>query len=621
MCTQIDLDDNFDSNADIIIRRCVDINNPQSFFLLAGAGSGKTRSLVNALKYLDETFGNDLLLLSKKAAVITYTNAARDEILRRVDYNPLFSIKTIHSFAWELISPYTNDIKDWLGMKLIEKIKETEAAQNGPRVSTTSKAYQRRVKEIEKYNQRLEYLSNIKKFIYSPDGINGEKNSLNHSEVIKITADLLKEKETLQQILIDKFPVLLVDECQDTKAELLRAIILVQNKFRHRFTVGLFGDTMQRIYLDGITNLLDEIPPDWMFPEKKMNHRCQKRIVDLCNTIRNDEKFIQKPRRSKDKGFVRIFIIDRSETSLEAENKVIHHMATVTADENWKITQNIKFLTIEHDMAAKRLGFLDLFEPLYNIQAFKTSVLDGTLSDLQPLLKIIVPFWIALKNNDDFEIMKIIRENSPMYIQAAKTNVIDATTLEVINYAIEELKELWKSEKDPSCRQIIECMVKTEVFNVTDDLRILVTASGTDDENTTSEDKYEALEKALNAPFSQVLKYRDYINDLAWFSTHQGVKGVEYRRVVVVIDDAEAEGFTTFSYDKLFGLKEKSDTDLRNERDGKETTIDRTRRLFYVTCSRAEDGLAIIYYTDDIQKAEKNIKTSGFFHDNEICKI
>ncbi len=622
MCAQNDLDDdNFDSSADIIIRKCININKPQSFFLLAGAGSGKTRSLVNALKYLDESFGNDLLLLSKKIAVITYTNAARDEILSRVDYNPLFSITTIHSFAWELISPYTNDIKDWLGMRLIEKIKETEAAQNGPRVSTTSKAYQRRVKEIEKYNQRLEYLPNIKKFIYSPDGNNGEKNSLNHSEVIKITADLLTEKETLQQILIDKFPVLLVDECQDTKAELLRALILVQNKFKYRFTVGLFGDTMQRIYLDGITNLVDEIPPDWEFPEKKMNHRCQKRIVDLCNAIRNDEKFIQKPRRSKDKGFVRIFIIDRSETSLEAENKVIQHMATVTADEYWKIPQNIKFLTIEHDMAAKRLGFLELFEPLYNVQSFKTSVLDGTLSALQPLLKVIVPLWTAVKNNDDVEIMKIIRKNSPMYILAAKTNVIDATTLEVINYAIEELKELWKSEKDPSCRQIIESMVKTDVFNVTDDLRILVTASGTDDEKTASEDKYEALEKALTAPFSQVLKYSDYINDLAWFSTHQGVKGLEYRRVVVVIDDAEAEGFTTFSYDKLFGLKEKSDTDLRNERDGKETTIDRTRRLFYVTCSRAEDGLAIIYYTDDIQKAEKKIKSSGFFHDNEICKL
>lgn len=622
MRTPVDLEDDiFDSNADLIIRRCVDINNPQSFFLLAGAGSGKTRSLVNVLNYLTESFGNDLLLHGKKVAVITYTNAARDEILRRVDYSSLFSITTIHSFAWELLNPYTNDIKDWLAVRLTEKIKETESAQIGPRVSTTSKAYQRRVKEIEKYKQRLEFLPNIKKFIYSPDVNNGEKNSLNHAEVIKITTDLLTEKDTLQHILIDRFPILLVDECQDTKAELLKAIISVQKKFSYRFSVGLFGDTMQRIYLDGIPNLLDEIPNNWEFPEKKMNHRCQKRIVDLCNSIRNDDKFIQRSRSSKNKGIVRIFIVDRSETSLIAENKVIQHMATITVDEHWKIPQNIKFLTIEHDMAAKRLGFFEIFEPLYNVQSFKTSVLDGTIGALQPLLKVILPLWKAQKSNDDFETMKIIRENSPLYNQAAKTNTIDTTTLEVINVAIEELKELWKNDKDPSCREIVEWIVNTEVFNATDDLRILVTASGTDDENIPPEDKYEALEKAMNAPFSQVLKYADYINDLAWFSTHQGVKGLEYKRVVVVIDDAEAEGFTTFSYDKLFGMKEKSDTDLRNERTGKETTIDRTRRLFYVTCSRAEDGLAIIYYTNDIQKAERNIKSSGLFQNQEICKV
>lgn len=614
-------DDIFDSNADTIIRKCLDIKKPESFFLLAGAGSGKTRSLVNALKYLDQTSSNYLLLLSKKIAVITFTKAARDEILRRVDYNPIFSITTIHSFAWELIKPYTIDIKDWLELRLIEKIKETKDAQNGPRVSTSSKAYQRRVKEIEKYNQRLEYIPSIKKFVYNPDGNNSEKNSLNHSEVLQLTADLLTIKETLQQILIDKFPVLLIDECQDTNANLLRTIFLVQNKFRHRFTVGLFGDTMQRIYLDGITNLLKEIPPDWLFPEKIINHRSQKRIVDLCNSIRNDDKFIQRPRQHKDKGFVSIFIIDRTALSLDIENKVIHHMAEITSDEQWKIPQNVKFLTLEHDMAAKRLGFFELFEPLYNIQSFKTSVLDGTLSDLQPLLNVIVPFWNALKHNDDFEIMKIIREKSPIYIQAVNNNVINSNTLEAINNSIEELKELWNNGKDPSCRQIIECLVKTDIFNVTDDLRILVTASGTEDEIIEGEDKYEAIEKALIAPFSQVLKYMDYINDVAWFSTHQGVKGLEFKRVAVVIDDKEAEGFTTFSYDKLFGLKEKSVADLRNESEGNDTTIDRTRRLFYVTCSRAEEALAIIYYTDNVQKAEENIKSLGFFYDNEIFKI
>ena len=54
-----------------------------------------------------------------------------------------------------------------------------------------------------------------------------------------------------------------------------------------------------------------------------------------------------------------------------------------------------------------------------------------------------------------------------------------------------------------------------------------------------------------------------------------------------------------FSYEKLFGAKAKSKTDLDNESQGKDTTIDRTRRLFYVTCSRAMSSLGIVAYTGD----------------------
>jgi DNA helicase II / ATP-dependent DNA helicase PcrA len=48
---------------------------------------------------------------------------------------------------------------------------------------------------------------------------------------------------------------------------------------------------------------------------------------------------------------------------------------------------------------------------------------------------------------------------------------------------------------------------------------------------------------------------------------------------MVIISDEEARSFL-FSYEKLFGAKEKSATDLKNESEGTETTIDRTRRLF-----------------------------------------
>ena len=50
-------------------------------------------------------------------------------------------------------------------------------------------------------------------------------------------------------------------------------------------------------------------------------------------------------------------------------------------------------------------------------------------------------------------------------------------------------------------------------------------------------------------------------------------------RVLAILDDDEARGFL-FSYEKLFGAKETSDTDKKNMKVGKETSIDRTRRLF-----------------------------------------
>ena len=45
-------DNNFDDHVDDEIHTYLSFDKPSSFFLFAGAGSGKTRSLVNALKYL-----------------------------------------------------------------------------------------------------------------------------------------------------------------------------------------------------------------------------------------------------------------------------------------------------------------------------------------------------------------------------------------------------------------------------------------------------------------------------------------------------------------------------------------------------------------------------------------
>lgn len=207
---------------------CFDLKNPKSFFLFAGAGSGKTRSLVSALEYIINTkMGRELKFNGRNVAVITYKNAARDEIKRRSRYNPLFEISTIHSFAWNLICPHTCDIREWLKREIGVEIANAEKKLATSR--KTMKTYQDAEKKLAKLTQRLEYLDSVKHFIYNPDGLNVENNSLDHSEVIKITAEFLSQKETLQKILVDKYPILLIDESQDTKKDLMNVILQMRD--------------------------------------------------------------------------------------------------------------------------------------------------------------------------------------------------------------------------------------------------------------------------------------------------------------------------------------------------------------------------------------------------------
>ena len=108
------IDDHVDDHVDVEIQECISSTPLKSFFMFAGAGSGKTRSLINTLEYLYTKKGAYLAEHGKQVAVITYTNAACDEIERRLQYNPIFSVSTIHSFLWNMIKNFQNDIKKWM---------------------------------------------------------------------------------------------------------------------------------------------------------------------------------------------------------------------------------------------------------------------------------------------------------------------------------------------------------------------------------------------------------------------------------------------------------------------------------------------------------------------------
>lgn len=606
-------DDNRDSNADSVIQSCFDLKNPKSFFLFAGAGSGKTRSLVSALEYINAKMGRELKLNGRNVAVITYTNAARDEIKRRSRYNPLFEISTIHSFAWNLICSHTCDIREWL--KRENSVKKAEAETKLATSRKTTKTYKDTEKKLVKLTQRLEYLDSVKHFIYNPDGLNVENNSLDHSEVIKITAEFLSQKETLQKILVDKYPILLIDESQDTKKDLMNVFLQIQEKYASRFTVGLLGDIMQRIYLDGKDDLHKSIPTTWETPEKIMNHRSRKRIVDLCNSIRKSVDDIEQvSREDKPGGFVRVFVSSRN-NPYDTEQSILLQMSQITGDAKWEQTKNVKALTLEHKMAASRLGFKNFYESLHNVSSYRQGLMDGSLSVIGALTHILLPLHQADLNNNPFEKAKIVKENALIFKE--KDFVLTNESLQELQTSVDSLSSCWAG-RDPSCCELLRIVYEKNIFSLSKDIEQML-------ENPPSEgdedfQKISNLSAALNSPFSEVERYWEYINGQASFDTHQGVKGLQFERVMVIIDDNAARS-NIFSYDKLFGFEPKSDTDIKNESEGNDTTLDRTRRLLYVTCSRAMDSLAIVYYTDDVDKVYSALLNNNWFNKEEIIRI
>lgn len=600
------------------------LEKPTSFFLFAGAGSGKTRSLVNALNYLAKTYRDTLRLRGRQVAVITYTNAACDEITRRTEYDPLFVVRTIHSFAWSQIQGFNADIRAWLKDNLQREIADLQAEEEKGRPGT--KASAARQAQIESKQRRLERLADIKTFTYNPNGDNRERNALNHSEVIKIFSTFLLTKPLMQRMFVEKFPFLLIDESQDTSRALIDALLVVQNAHANRFCLGLIGDTMQRIYPDGKERIESEIPQSWATPEKRLNHRCAHRIVRLINQIRDGaDKHKQKPRDDRPEGWARLFLFPVDAPNKPAlEQEVRDFMAELTGDQDWTDAGKCKILTLEHHMAARRMGFLQMFEALASVDDYRTSFLDGSFAPTRFFTHNVLPLVTAQQKGDKFAAAKLVRENSPLLSkETLKGSDKPIAQLREAQAAIDSLMALW-ANGEPTCAAIASNIAETNLFAIPDSLKAALAAKQVapaetrdDEEADPVSDQVAALVAFLDCAFSEIAPYAAYVAHEAPFDTHQGVKGLEFERVMVLMDDGEARGFL-FGYDKLLGAKAPTAADIKNAQEGKETSVDRTRRLFYVTCSRARSSLALVAYSPDPAAVRAHVIANEWFTADEV---
>jgi len=293
-------------------------------------------------------------------------------------------------------------------------------------------------------------------------------------------------------------------------------------------------------------------------------------------------------------------------------------------DNLWTNRKSVKTLTLEHHMAAVRGGFDKFLLPFLSIDYLKEKVLKAEGQDINFLLSVLLPLVNSIKSSDDFSVATIFRKYSPLLSPAHLK--ISADPIADIRYArdaVDVIKKSLDTSANFSIIELLRIIEEKQLFQIPSTfIPHLVDLKSLDEqEENIEEDKDSAAwSSALQSSVEQLEKYATYRSDSSDFGTHQGVKGLQYDRVMVILDDEEARGFL-FSYEKLLGATPLTPNDIKNEKEGKDSSPKRSRRLFYVTCSRAKKSLAIVAYTKNPSAVKRNVLDSAWFNEGEIFEL
>ncbi len=621
-----------DTQADLALRECLLGHPSKSFIVVAGAGSGKTTSLIKALRAIIESHGEKLLLRRKRIACITYTEIAAGEIWADVGNNPLVQVSTIHSFMWSLVRVFQVDIKDWVVSRIEEKLQELRvtAANFGSRVQQRTRDKTQR--DIARYEQMRQRIGSVPSFSYGT-GSDYAKGVLGHDDIIKMVPHLLLERPLLQTLLAQQYPYVLVDESQDTTANVVEALKAVERHNRDAFCLGFFGDPMQRIYPVGIGVILPE--DGWVEITKPENFRCPTAVLAVANSIRRpigDLVQIRGRMTERDgrlesiQGSAHIFVLPIDDRRDERLGQVRAWIAQQNDDQVWRLDQTgklVKVLVIVHRMAAKRLGFGLLYAALNDRapETFKNGFLDATAWPLRPFMSFVLPLAEAVRNGREFEVMQILRSHSPLISRDRLSSVNVSDQLAELSALTDRLGELMGVGSTATNAEILKFLHESGLLALDPRLVAYLDLAPSSTHGQQGEDEGDSeelsreivsMEAFLACPAVQLWSYRTHVNEASPFSTQQGIKGAEFERVLVVLDDDEGT-HVQFSYEKYLGIKPLSERDQANVLEGRETSVERTRRLFYVCCTRPLQDLVVVLFTEDVGVGVRQVHTLDIF--------
>jgi len=276
--------------------------------VIAGAGSGKTRTLIYRVARLIESGVPPGAIL-----LLTFTRRASQEMLRRVEHlvgdrTRAVAGGTFHSFANLTLRQFGSaiglkpnftildrsdmeDVVNLLRTRMGLGSRDRRFPKKGAITEAISMARNKRRElgeEIEfDFPHLAEHRDDLVRLAAAYDAYKREHGLLDYDDLLYRLADLLEQHDNVRRRLSDTYRYVMIDEYQDTnliQAELVRLLAAT-----HRNVMAV-GDDAQSIYSfrgANFRNIMDfpEIFPGARVIKLEQNYRSLQGILDVANEV------------------------------------------------------------------------------------------------------------------------------------------------------------------------------------------------------------------------------------------------------------------------------------------------------------------------------------------------
>ena len=272
--------------------------------MLAGAGSGKTRSLTHRIAYLIEEKG----VAPWNILAITFTNKAAQEMRERVDALVGYGsediwISTFHATCSRILRRHIDllgydrnfTIYDASDQKSLMKevLKEMKIdTKQFPERSVMSEISSAKNEYKSPLDYRNEYGSNFRNQriadIYERYQKRlKENNALDFDDLLVKMVDLFQTNPDVLEHYQDRFQYIMVDEYQDTNTVQFLLVSLLAKKYRNLCVVGDDDQSIYKFRGANIYNILnfEKVFPDAQVIRLEQNYRSTQNILNAANGV------------------------------------------------------------------------------------------------------------------------------------------------------------------------------------------------------------------------------------------------------------------------------------------------------------------------------------------------